>query len=245
MIDIHTHILPMLDDGAQSVEEALEMLAMAYEDGIDVVVLTPHMAYPYGFKNPYEKTRKYFKDFKQIVQREGIPIHLHLGMELLYSGKEDLEEMIEDITAIHQNQYVLVEFFFDCEMEMIFEAVKLLQEKGYEVIVAHPERYECIQSNLSKVKELKQKGVLFQMNAGSLEGIYGQRARECVYDLLDMDFIDMVASDAHNIRHRLPILSKAYRRIADLYGRRRAEKLFIYTPEKVVYKEKGEKHEGK
>ena len=88
MIDIHSHILPMIDDGASSVEMALDMLDAAYRDGTDAIILTPHLAYEYGFINPYSKIKNLFKDLKNIVEYEHIPIDLYLGCEFLFSSPE-------------------------------------------------------------------------------------------------------------------------------------------------------------
>ena len=79
MIDIHCHILPMVDDGSDSVETSLEMLDAAWQDGTDALILTPHYAVEYGFDNPKEKIRMLFAEFKDIVRQEGIPVRLYLG----------------------------------------------------------------------------------------------------------------------------------------------------------------------
>lgn len=238
MIDIHTHILPMLDDGAQSVEEALDMLVMAYENGTDTVVLTPHMALPYEFNNYYDKTKYFYRDLKNIVKDTGIPVKLYLGMELLYSSKKDFISLLEHITGINKGRYLLVEFFFDCDIATIYEAVEIIQEHGYEVIIAHPERYECVQERPNKLKELKDKNVLLQMNTGSLRGKYGHSAKHCAAKLLEEDLIDVVASDAHSAKYRTPRMLNDYHYIEDLYGEKRAKRLFIETPKRIIQGEK-------
>ena len=83
MIDIHSHILPMVDDGSRTIEMSLKMLDEAYRDGTDELVLTPHLAYPYGFINPTGKIRSLFEDFKEIVKEAGIPVKLYPGCEYL------------------------------------------------------------------------------------------------------------------------------------------------------------------
>lgn len=239
MIDIHTHILPMLDDGAKSVEQALDMLVMAYEDGIDDVVLTPHMARVYGFDNPGSKTRDYFKDLKRIVKHEGILIRLHLGMEYLYTSKESFEKRRNDIVTLNDSNTLLCEFFFDCPKETVIEAVDVITSYGYNVMIAHPERYECIQSDLNVAFTIKEKGAYLQMNVGSIFGFYGKRAQRCVYELLDENLIDVVGSDAHDHKYRTPLLKDGYEVIANEYGHRRAEKLFYENAHKILFEEEG------
>ena len=100
MIDIHCHILPMVDDGAPSVEMALDMLSDAFDDGTREIVLTPHFAEPYGFDNPEEPTKLLFRDLKRIVRHEGIPIQLHLGCEYLMADPRRYEQQFPYLLTI-------------------------------------------------------------------------------------------------------------------------------------------------
>ena len=115
MIDIHSHILPMVDDGSQSIDESLRMLINAYEDGTDGIVLTPHLAYEYGFKNSWSYIQKLFMDFQNIVKQEHIPIQLYLGTEFLMSSVDVFLAHLDDITRMNSTQYLLMEFFFDVD----------------------------------------------------------------------------------------------------------------------------------
>ena len=99
MIDIHSHILPMVDDGCSSVDQALAMLDQAYQDGSDEIVLTPHLAYPYGFVNPSKKIRSLFDDFQRIVNEARIPVKLYLGCEFLFDSIDSFYEHLDEITT--------------------------------------------------------------------------------------------------------------------------------------------------
>ena len=123
MIDIHCHILPMVDDGSDSVETSLEMLDAAWQDGTDALILTPHYAVEYGFDNPKEKIRMLFAEFKDIVRQEGIPVRLYLGCEFLFSGRESFVEHIDDIALLNQTNHQLMEFYFDVEEEDVLDAI--------------------------------------------------------------------------------------------------------------------------
>lgn len=234
MIDIHSHVLPMVDDGASSVEQALRMLVQAYEDGTDEIVLTPHLAYEYGFDNPSDKIRDLYEDLKYIVDKERIPIVMHLGCEFLFSSLSTFEKHLDEITLINETDYLLMEFFFDIDSEDILKAIDAVIEKGYIPIIAHPERYECVKISLDVVHEGIEKGALFQMNKGSLFGDYGRTARETVFDLLDKHYIHFVGSDGHNTSSRNTYMYEAYRLIKDIYGNEYAKNIFINYPKNML-----------
>lgn len=234
MIDIHCHVLPMVDDGASSVEQALHMLIQAYEDGTDEIILTPHLAYDYGFDNPSDKIRDLYEDFKYIVDKERIPIVMHLGCEFLFSSFNTFEKYLDEITFMNDTKYLLIEFYFDVDETDIFHAIDVVVKKGFIPIIAHPERYECIKISIDIVKEGIEKGALFQMNKGSLFGDYGRTAREIVFDLLDRHYIHFVGSDAHNTSSRNTYMYEAYRLIKDIYGNEYAHRIFKNNPKKML-----------
>ena len=227
MIDIHSHVLPMVDDGASSVEQALRMLVQAYEDGTDEIVLTPHLAYDYGFDNPSDKIKDLYEDLKYIVNKERIPIVMHLGCEFLFSSLDTFTKYFDEITFMNDTKYLLIEFYFDVDSEDILKAIDAVMEKEYIPIIAHPERYECVKITIDVVKEGIEKGALFQMNKGSLFGDYGRTARETVFDLLDKHYIHFAGSDGHNTSSRNTYMYEAYRLIKDVYGKEYAKDIFI------------------
>ena len=192
MIDIHSHILPMIDDGASSVEMALDLLSMAYDDGTDAIVLTPHYADSYGFDNPYDKIKMLFDDLQFIVKQERIPIQLYLGTEYLFSSPEHFLQHQHEIARINQTQYLLMEFFFDVTEDQVIEAVDYVLKSGYIPIIAHPERYECIQSSFQVVEDVIHQGALLQMNKGSITGKYGHKAMKTVFQMLAHNNIHLI-----------------------------------------------------
>lgn len=227
MIDIHSHILPMIDDGASSVEMALEMLKKAYDDGTDAIILTPHFAKVYGFDNPNKKIKELYEDLKYIVKCERIPIDIYLGCEYLFESKERFKEDLEDITLMNHTKYLLMEFFFDVEGNTILEAVNTVLDAGYIPILAHPERYDSVQSDLDIVLEAKKKGALLQMNKGSVLGRYGNTVKETSYDLLNEHAYSFVGSDAHHPRYRSSLMYEAYEKIRELYGKTYTKQIFV------------------
>lgn len=234
MIDIHSHILPMIDDGASSVEMALEMLRKAYDDGTDAIILTPHFARVYGFYNPNKKIKELYEDLKYIVKCERIPIDLYLGCEYLFESKERFKEDLEDITLMNHTKYLLMEFFFDVEGNTILEAVDTVISHGWTPILAHPERYDCIQSDLDITYMAIQKGALLQMNKGSVLGRYGNTVKETCYDLLNEHAYSFVGSDAHHPRYRSSLMYEAYEKIRELYGKTYAKQIFVENSKKLL-----------
>lgn len=234
MIDIHSHILPLVDDGASSVEMALEMLSKAYLDGTDLVFLTPHFARPYGFYNPNEKIKRLFNDLSDIVKKEGIPIELRLGCEYLYSSKEDFFEDLPAITCLNQTSYLLIEFFFDEREETMIEAVQTITDAGMIPIIAHPERFETIQESFSLIRSLRQMGALFQMNKGSILGRYGRIARETALDMLKGHYYSFVGSDAHHPMRRSSLMFDAYQEVERYFGKTYAKEIFSENPKRLI-----------
>ena len=234
MIDIHSHILPMIDDGASSVEMALDMLDAAYRDGTDAIILTPHLAYEYGFINPYSKIKNLFKDLKNIVEYEHIPIDLYLGCEFLFSSPETFYNHKKDITTLNDTQYLLMEFFFDVSKEEVIEAVDIIIDNHMIPIIAHPERFECFQTSSSLADEVIRKGALLQMNKGSVLGRYGRTAKETVLELLDKHYISFVGSDAHHPQKRSSLMYEAYEYMKEYYDKEYVKDIFFNNPKNML-----------
>lgn len=234
MIDIHSHILPMVDDGSQSVEESLAMLDQAYRHGTDAIILTPHFARPYGYDNPRRKIKRLFDDLTQIVKQERIPIDLYLGCEFLFSSRRDFRHYREEITTLNQTRYLLYEFYFDVLSDEIIAASKDVLKAGYIPVIAHPERYDAFQVDLALPYQLMDLGVLLQMNKGSINGDFGPVVRDTVMRLLSEGLIALVGSDAHDMRMRHPRLMSSYRRVSRYFGSMYADEVYNIHPERLL-----------
>lgn len=235
MIDIHTHILPRVDDGARTVSDAIRMIKDAVRAGTREIIITPHCAPSYGFFNyDDEILDEHFARLCQVVQQEGIPVILHPGMEVLYEGRRELLENIEQYFPLCGGRYLLMEYYFDTLAEDFLEGIDTVIECGYVPLIAHPERYECICREWELVLEGRDRGALFQMNKGSLAGRHGENARRVAGYLLESDAVDFIASDAHDCKYRTAGLRRIYQFIQNEYGRERAYRLFVGNPEKVI-----------
>ncbi|MCD8027339.1 MAG: hypothetical protein LUF02_01450 [Erysipelotrichaceae bacterium] len=234
MIDIHCHILPMVDDGAQSVDQAIQMLIDAYSDNTDKIVLTPHFAFSYGFINPYEKIHSLFHDLKYIVDDERIPIDMYLGCEYLFDSINTYKNHIHEITKMNHTDYLLMEFYFDVDGDFIIDAIDCVINSGYIPIIAHPERYESIQVSHSLARHMIDHGSLLQMNKGSIFNQYGRNAGKCVLDMLDHHYISFMGSDAHNTTSRNSLMYDDYLYVCDYYGEDYANRIFEINPERML-----------
>ena len=201
MIDIHSHILPGIDDGAKNINMTLRMIKMAEKSGTKDIVATPHFCRGYG-ETPYDEVKKLVEEFKKLTKREGLGINLHYGQEVYYS-----EEIINDyksglIGTINNSRYMLIELpmrSFDSEtLEVIYE----LQVTGIIPILAHPERYRPIIEKPERINKFIKEGFLFQMNAGSIEGQFGNNVKKTAEILLANNIYNFIGSDAHNDTNR-------------------------------------------
>ena len=235
MIDIHTHILPNLDDGSQSVEESLDMAVIAVESGVDTLVCTPHANQKRRFENYYsQRLVNHFEWFRRIVREERIPLHLLLGMEIF--STDDAGEMILDrkLISLNHSGYYLVEFPFQAPAEEITRQLKRIFMANGRPVVAHPERYFCVQSNPRLAYEWGQMGCLLQMNKGSVFGNFGRGAYEVSQTLLDYNLISCVATDAHSPEHRNTYMADIWAYLEQQFGEEMAYRLTTENPARIL-----------
>jgi len=219
MIDIHTHILPGLDDGAKNIHDSIQIAEMAVADGIQKVIATPHLFR--GTESPLDWSLVQEKrdSLDKALKEQGIDLEIFLGAEVHIS--HDLVERIKQYRShlvLNRSSYMLVEFPSD----HIFSGIKCvffeLMTKGITPIIAHPERNSVFQRNAGLLYELCQKGALCQINSGSILGTYGSRVREAVFTFLRMNVVHFLSTDCHNTRNLVPNLSSAVQQIQEQFG---------------------------
>ncbi len=199
MVDIHTHIIPFVDDGCASLDNAILMLKHELSIGVSTIYCTPHY-----IKGKYEKSIAEIKENFNLLVKEAkklnLPVTLYLGQEILYTGNEDIIEMLNNnqLLTMNNSQYVLIEFPFSREIDDLGELIYSFSCYDYKVIIAHVERYEWM--TFDKVLELKNEGALIQVNADSLLKLTDKREYKFVKKLLKYDLVDFVASDTHCFR---------------------------------------------
>lgn len=232
MIDLHSHILPELDDGAQSLRQSLAMARMAVDSGIQVMVATPHCADDRA-REVYEA----WKLLRQALRENRIPLRLFPGMEIL--GQPDTARLLQEkkLFTINGSRYPLIEFSFDGlgkeETWILYSVCKA----GYRPVVAHPERYAFVQRNPQLINLWQRMGCLMQVNRGSLLGRFGVPAQEMAWELVDRGFAAVVASDAHSVHIRTPWMEDVWKQLARDVSPRCAKQLLRENPGKIIKNE--------
>ena len=231
MIDIHTHILPEIDDGAESLDEAYEMALMAVRSGVRAMVATPHSNHGADFPgDELKKQEKAFVELKQILIEEEVPLKLYRGMEIWPSV--DIVEKIKlgNLLTLNLTPYVLIEFAFDEEPWWIEAIIEELQRAGLIPILAHPERYFCIQDAPQLLQEWRELGALAQMNKGSILGRFGREIERTAEVLLRNQLFTCIASDAHHAYVRTTDMKELKHYLQRYYSLDEQNRLLIQNP---------------
>ena len=209
--DYHSHILPNVDDGIKSVEKALAVLDSYQVLGVKRVVFTPHIMADYP-QNSAQFLRSKFEEFKRLYTGE---IELSLGAEYMLDAKFEKHLNSGDLLPIVDN-YLLVETSYINSPINFMDQLRAIQSKGYFVVLAHPERYNYMQND--DYKQLKNIGVLFQLNLLSIVGVYGKGAEQRAKKLLHSGCYDFVGTDIHNLEFHLNVFHRRKLSKKDING---------------------------
>lgn len=235
MIDIHSHILPGVDDGAKDAEETKKMLLTAYEEGIRCIIATPHC---HGGMPPgvWEKRKKALEAAAALAKEVVPDLCILPGSEIYYS-QEAVEDLISgSIWTLNDGPYVLVEFPAYVEFMYICRAVQTLQHHGYLPVLAHIERYEALLQG-ENVEELVRLGAYMQVNAGSVIGKEGRWIKKYLLRLLKKHYIHFIGTDAHGSTHRCPLMKKCAKYIERKTDRSYCEAICRKNAQKVIRRE--------
>ena len=234
MVDIHCHIIPEVDDGAPSWDVALEMCEMAMHDGIEHIVATPHADFQYAYNREELEAR-----LERLRQLSGGSPRLSLGCDfhLSYDNLEDAFAHPARYT-IGNTGYLLVEFSDYSIPQHITGALLRLIEMGITPVITHPERNPLLQHDSQRLLQWINDGCLVQITANSLTGYWGEPARRSARFLLEQQAVHVVATDAHDSRRRVPMLSPARQAVALWHGEERARTLVEDNPRAIVSGEK-------
>lgn len=234
MIDIHTHVLPGVDDGPESLREAVEMCRIAASDGIEAVVATPHQRHEQWLNTDRARLEK----LRRQVQREiGTSPRLILGAEIAVDSEllSELESsMGGGLIPLAGSRYLLLELDpLGIGPDPLWLVHELVIE-GWIPIFAHAERVLCLAEDLSLVAELARRGALFQITAMAVTGELGRELQSRSVGLLDGELVDFVASDMHGTDGRPPGMSRAYGKVASRWGEQTARRLTKIHPKAVL-----------
>lgn len=204
MIDLHCHIIPMVDDGARNAAVACQMAAHAYRSGTDTIVATPHCNLQ-GARSNYRGRlyTEFFSLFRALLRQHGIPVQLLPGAEL-FAHPSNLRRLLDErrVVTLNHSRYLLTEFNFQTNGEDMSDALDLIAKRGFVPVVAHPERYAAVQNNLRFVARWFAKGYVIQLNKGSLLGRLGNSAKIAGEAILAAGLAHVIATDAHDMRYR-------------------------------------------
>ena len=219
-IDLHAHVLPGVDDGAETLEASLMMLRMASEHGTKALAVTPHGAW-------VTKTRYLgkFERLKAAAARESLPVKLFFGMEMMADGTLFDRLQSGDVQPLGESRFLLVEFDPLDSSEWCAAATEHIRKYGYVPLIAHPLWTE--------------RGAVLQVTRSGIFGAFGRRAAETARVLLERDLAFCVASDGHGTVYRRPILEDVNAWLAEHFGAAYAERMLHENPRRILSGEAG------
>ncbi len=200
MVDVHSHLLPGIDDGVKNYDEALDILRKMSKMGYQKVITTPHIMHDF-YPNTPEIISKQLHFLRAKTEAADIDIDLEAAAE--YYLDEHFIQMIDESKPLltFGDNYVLFEMSFLNEPAFMREGIFKLISAGYRPVLAHPERYVFIQNKPEILDELMERGTLLQLNTISLTGYYSREARRLAEALVDEQKISFIGTDCHNARH--------------------------------------------
>jgi protein-tyrosine phosphatase len=232
LVDIHSHVLPEVDDGAASMQMALDMLRRAESEGVSALVVTPHVrSHDEIDRNDLHARR--FDELQAAVATSGIQVELFLGAELAF--RFGLAEVARWSTVpLADGPYVLVDLPMGPMPTGLEQGFFELRAAGFKPILAHPERHRELATAPDQVERLRHQELLFQVDAGSFTGRFGRRAKATAETFLQMGYIEFVGSDGHDLEKRPISLQSARRLVTQACGPLEAHRLFCANPASVV-----------
>ncbi len=233
MIDVHSHILPNIDDGSRSIEETFNLIKEAKEAGFEGIVCTSHY-----MENYYETNRPerevWINAIHENLENKNIDMNLYLGNEIYMS--DNIIELLEDgkATTMNDTSYVLFELPMNAEPMNLYDMVYEMQQYKIVPILAHPERYSFVQTDPELIYDLIDKGVLMQANYGSIIGQYGKKAQMIVQKFLENNMIHMLGTDVHRQNTIYPKIPEIILELKSLIGEEKVKELTTINPELVI-----------
>lgn len=217
MIDIHSHILPGVDDGAKTEKDSLEMAKAALEEGISTIIATPHHRNRM-FDNYKQEIETSVAILNDLLEENNIPLSVVPGQEVRIYGEilDDFEK--GDIQTLYNSKYVLIEFPTSEVPQYAEKLLYDLQIAGLVPVIAHPERNQALLENPDRMYELVRNGALAQLTAASIVGKFGKEIEQFSYQLIEANLVHFIASDAHNTTSRGFHMKEAFDRVNEKFG---------------------------
>lgn len=234
IIDMHSHILPNMDDGSQSLEQSISMLRIAAGEGTAVLIATPHLICDGSERKYIARSREKYENLCLIAHQLEIPVKIRLGFELLLSSSIQHAFDINDL-LIDGTSKVLVELRIGSDpREDLEELLYALAHYHIGMILAHPERSRWLYDNKSYLNNLVNNGVMLQVNADSITGSWGKDVMRFTRKLTEQGVVHFIGSDAHSDTARSPHIRKALSILLDWIGEKETRKIAYQNTENLL-----------
>jgi protein-tyrosine phosphatase len=218
-VDMHSHLLPAIDDGSKSIEESLQLIQQLQKLGYRKLITTPHIMNDF-YKNTPEIIYTKLNDLKKILEEQQIDLEIEAAAE--YYLDEWFINQIQkgEKLLTFGNKYILFETNFYNKPAQLFDVIFNLQSQGYKPVFAHPERYFYLHTNFKTLEKIAERGVFLQLNLNSLSGYYAKPAQDLAEKMIDQQLVHFVGSDCHSQRHIEALkhthTKRLYAKLADL-----------------------------
>jgi protein-tyrosine phosphatase len=233
MIDIHSHILPEVDDGPISIKEAVRIVKASHADGVTTMIATPHTCNGVYNISPVEVIKS-CSELSRELRKEGVPMNVRPGAEVHLT--HDIIEKYDKGQLMTMNNlrgHILLELPSIILYEAVIKVIRQFADRGVTVIIAHPERNEAIKKYPSLVSSMIQEGAMMQITAGSLTGAFGKKTMRFTERMLVKNEVALIASDIHPFRKFA--MHKALRKVIQKFGQQKAEQIFQINPKNVIF----------
>lgn len=215
LIDIHTHIIPDVDDGAKKLDDSIETISFLAELGIDTIIATPHRRSEL-FNFDSEKVKDNFNKLNNLILEKGLNTKIYLGAEYLF-GPDLFEDISNNqIYTLGPSKYILVEFsnlkFSNQDKENLFRILT----KGYKIVVAHIERYRFNSDSFHAIEYLRDNSVLLQCDIMSLAGLWGEQSKLFMQELIKRNYVDILSTDVHCKHFEKNLLKEGFEVIREI-----------------------------
>ena len=235
MIDIHTHVLPGIDDGAQNISDSLEILQALAKQGVTELVATPHIISGV-YENTSEIINEKITEIQDLIRENQLNLILHSGAELYCEPDLISKVKKENLTLAHSN-YVLIETELQRFPDNFEEILFNFQQEGFRPIIAHAERFSPFMNNIDHLLTIVNREIYVQMNSGSIMGVFGNAVKYLALEMLKIGCVHVIASDVHGLQKRPILMKDAYDLVASNYSEKLAEILFYENPKRILNNE--------
>ena len=233
MIDLHSHILPGIDDGAGDLETSLQMARIAVADGITLMACTPHI-YPGRWDNTFAEIKLACQSLRMELELAEIPLQLTTGADIQVVPELAKRLTKGELPTLNDSRYFLFEPPHHVSLPRIDEIISETIQAGFVPVITHPERLFYIEKDFDMFAECARNGAWIQLTAGSLTGAFGRKPKSYSERFLKQGLVHLLATDAHNTKNRRPELAKANKIAARYVGQEEADRMVTGRPQLIL-----------